>query len=291
MVWLIGNKGMLGTDVEWELRKSGVDFTGTDKEIDINNLNELFIFANGKGIDWIINCSAYTSVDMAEDESDKAFSVNDTGVGNISRVAKEIGAKLIHISTDYVFDGEKNGYYTEDDDTNPIGVYGKSKLAGELRLKQTLDKYFIIRIAWLYGKHGKNFPYTMLRLFKERDELNIVSDQKGTPTYTRSVAEVISKILKSDSKAYGVYHFTNEGETNWYEFARTILEMGKKYGLIDANKKVNIKPISTEEYPTKAKRPKNSKMSKEKLKRSFNVNILHWRKALEEFIKEIKEGE
>ncbi len=290
MVWLIGNKGMLGTDVEEELNRSGIDFIGTDKEIDITNLNELLAFANGKDINWIINCSAYTAVDMAEDELEKAFLVNDTGVGNISTVAKDIGAKLIHISTDYVFDGEKKDYYTEEDETNPIGIYGKSKLAGEMRIKEIFDRFFIIRIAWLYGKHGKNFPYTMLRLFRERDELNIVSDQKGTPTYTKSVAEAIIRIIQNESEVFGIYHFTNEGETNWYEFARTILEMGKEQGLIDKDKNVNINPISTEEYPTKAKRPKNSRLSKEKLKRTFNINILNWEQALEEFIKEIKEG-
>jgi len=201
--------------------------------------------------------------------------------------------RLIHISTDYVFDGrqKKEGSavaYREDDKTNPINIYGRSKLAGEEEIKNILEKYFIIRTAWLYGLKGNNFVYTMLRLFKERDLVKVVEDQWGSPTYTADLAGAILKIIEDDSVSYGIYHFTNEGMTSWHEFARTIYKKAKKLGLIEDNKKVEIQPIKTEDYPTKALRPRYSVLSKEKIKREFNIKIRDWNNALEDFLISLK---
>ena len=285
MIWLIGNKGMLGSDVDYFLKETHRDYIASDIEVDITDLEQLKRFINDKKIDWIINCSAYTAVDKAEDEPGKAFKINAEGALSIAKIAREKEAKLIHISTDYVFDGEKNGSYTEDDDPNPKGVYGKSKLEGEKNIQNIIEKYFILRTAWLYGKNGNNFVYTMLRLFKEKEVVKVVSDQWGTPTHTKDLAGTIIKIIQNKSDKYGIYHFTNEGRTNWYEFAKEIYERAKKHKLI--KKDLNIIPITTEEYPTKAVRPKNTYMSKEKIKSSFGLNIRDWGNSLEDFLKDI----
>ncbi|MBA7608441.1 dTDP-4-dehydrorhamnose reductase [subsurface metagenome] len=285
MIWLIGNKGMLGSDVGYFLKETHKDYIASDIEVDITDLEELKRFINDKKIDWIINCSAYTAVDKAEDEPEKAFKINTEGALNIAKIAREKEAKLIHISTDYVFDGEKNGSYTEDDDPNPMGAYGKSKLEGERNIQNIIEKYFILRTAWLYGKNGNNFVYTMLELFKEKEVVKVVSDQWGTPTHTKDLAGTIIKIIQDKSDKYGIYHFTNEGRTNWYEFAKEIYERAKKHKLI--KKDLNIIPITTEEYPTKAVRPKNTYMSKEKIKSSFGLNIRDWGNSLEEFLMDI----
>jgi dTDP-4-dehydrorhamnose reductase len=207
-------------------------------------------------------------------------------VRNISKIATEKQAKLIHLSTDYVFDGEKNMplSYTEDDKTEPINIYGESKLAGESEIKETLKKYFILRTAWLYGRGGKNFVSTMLKLFKEKEEIKVVSDQWGSPTYTVDLAEVILKMINNDSDKFGIYHFTNEGVTNWYEFAREIYRKSKKLGIIDSNKEIEIRGIETKEYPTPAQRPKWSWLSKEKIKRELSLDIRNWEDALTDFL-------
>lgn len=289
MIWLIGNKGMLGTDIENDLKRNNLEYLSSDREVDITDINALNNFADDKKIDWIINCSAYTAVDKAEDESDLSFKINADGVLNISKTANKLNAKLIHISTDYVFDGIVDKELLETDKTNPIGVYGKSKLKGEENITSSYDKYFIIRTAWLYGKNGNNFPYTMIRLFKERDIVKVVNDQFGSPTYTKDLSDLIMTIIKSNSNQFGIYHFTDEGKTNWYLFAKKMYQAASENALIDKNKKIDIVPISTAEYPTKAKRPQNSYLSKEKVKRTFGIKINSWEKSLENFIMEIKQ--
>jgi dTDP-4-dehydrorhamnose reductase len=184
MIWLIGNKGMLGTDVELSLIEERIDYIATDADVDITDINSLRTNVDGKGISWIINCSAYTAVDKAEEETEIAFSVNGDGVRNIATVAREKDAPLIHISTDYVYKGDIRGEYMEEDETAPLSIYGKSKLCGEQHLRNEWGKHFIFRLSWLYGLHGNNFIYTMLRLFKEKDEVRVVADQHGSPTYT-----------------------------------------------------------------------------------------------------------
>ena len=275
MIWLIGNKGMLGSEVELLLK--GRSYTASDKEIDITNIDVLKNFVKDKNIEWIINCSSYTAVDKAEEEIEQAFAINSMGVFNLAEIAYRNGIKLIHISTDYVFDGEIETKYHENSTPNPINVYGDSKLEGEKNIRRILTEFYIIRTAWLYGKNGNNFVNTMLRLFKEKDSINVVNDQFGSPTYTKDLAGVIIDIIDTNYE-YGIYHYTNEGKITWYEFAKEICNL--------ANADIIINPITTNEYPTKAKRPKNSYLSKDKIKQY--VRIKDWKESLENYIKEVK---
>jgi len=286
MIWLIGNKGMLGQDVEKLLKRKKLSYLASDKEVDVTDYPTLKEFTKNIKLAWIINCTGYTDVDKAEKEIAEAFQINRDGVRNISKIALEKQAKLVHISTDYVFNGEKNTHlsYTEDEKTEPINIYGESKLAGEREIKENLKKYFIIRTAWLYGMGGKNFVSTMLKLFKEKEEIKVVSDQWGSPTYTIDLSEGIVEIINNDSNKFGIYHFTNEGVTNWYEFAREIYRKSKKLGIIDSIKEVEIRGIETKEYPTPAQRPKCSLLSKEKIKRELNLDIRNWEDALTDFL-------
>ncbi|HOT45135.1 MAG TPA: dTDP-4-dehydrorhamnose reductase [Spirochaetota bacterium] len=282
MIWLIGNRGMLGSDVEKLLERRSLPFITSDIDVDITDPAALRAFAGQRHIEWIINCSAYTAVDAAEDERDKAFRINADGVLNIARLAEEKGAALVHVSTDYVFDGEKRGAYREDDATDPIGAYGASKLAGERQIASVMERYFIIRTAWLYGRTGKNFVLTMIRLFKERDEVRVVADQWGSPTYTGDLAAAMVKIVEDRSARYGIYHYTNEGKTTWHEFATEICVLARKHGLVDRD--VRVVPITTAEYPTKARRPMNAYLSKEKIIRELGVQCRDWRAALADCI-------
>ena len=285
MIWLIGNKGMLGNEVEILLKKNHFPFIASDRDVDITDYTALENYGQGKKIEWVINCSGYTQVDKAEKETKQVFKINRDGVRNIALYCMKRKVRLIHISTDYIFDGYKDDVrgYREDDKANPLSVYGKSKLAGEEEIKKVLNEFFIIRTAWLYGLNGHNFIFTMLRLFQKRKKVEVVDDQRGSPTYANDLAEVILKIIQSGSKKYGIYHFSNEGVTNWYEFARAIYSKAKKLDLISNGKKVEIKAIKTEEYPTAAARPKNSILSKDKIKKEFNLDIRDWKEALDDF--------
>ena len=275
---------MLGTDVERLLKKKKFRFIGSDLELDITNIEGIRGFSAGKDIEWIINCAAYTDVDNAENDRETAFSINAGGASNIARVAREIRAKLIHISTDYVFDGGKKGAYIESDIPNPLNVYGKSKLEGERNIVQTISNHFIIRTAWLYGVHGKNFVHTMLRVFNDRDTVSVVSDQWGSPTYTMDLAQAIVTIVCSSSSEYGIYQITNEGKTNWYEFAKLIYKEGLSHRLI--NKEIKIIQIESKDYPMKAYRPMNSYLCKNKFQSTFGLSLPTWQKGLEAFFKE-----
>lgn len=282
-VWLIGCEGMLGREVAQALREASIPFDGTDREVDITDPGSVAAFARGKPITCVVNCAAYTAVDRAEDEPLPAHAINVDGVRNVARAAKSLGASLVHISTDYVFDGRKEGAYTEEDDPNPLGVYGKSKLEGERVIRTELNRAYIIRTAWLYGAGGTNFVRTMLRLFEGRGRVSVVNDQWGSPTYAKDLAEAIVEIARLGSgTSYGVYHYTNEGRTNWHAFAVEIYERARARGLVD--KPVDIVPIPSGEYPTKAKRPMNSLLSKEKIKRTFGLRVREWEEALDEFL-------
>ena len=285
MIWLIGHRGMLGQEVLSRLEKKRCLHEVSDMEVDIADINQLKSFIGSQTPDWIVNCSAFTAVDRAEDEAELAFRVNADGVRNLACIAKEKGAKLLHISTDYVFDGSSRAAYTEEDLTNPMGVYAKSKYQGEIFIRQSLPRHFIIRTAWLYGRNGQNFVYTMLRLFREKKELRVVADQWGSPTLAEDLADTILEIIGRNSEEYGTYHFTNEGKTNWYDFAQAIYRHARAVGLI--NREVRILPINTEQYPTKAKRPANSLLSKDKIKKTFGLTIRDWEAALEAFMKAI----
>ena len=284
MVWLIGCKGMLGTEIARQLKNSNIDYIGTDIDVDITKLEVLEDFANkNPKIDWIINCSAYTAVDKAEDNKDFANLLNNIGPKNISSVAKKINAKMIHISTDYVFDGTGNIPYTEDMDVKPIGVYGKTKADGEKSVIDSGCEYYIFRTAWLYGYDGKNFVYTMLKLMESKQELSVVSDQKGTPTFAGDLANCVIKTITSKNQIpCGIYHCTDLGEITWYDFACEIYKQGKATGKLSNECKIN--PCSTDEFPTKAKRPAYSVLSKEKIQQALGITLPMWNESLNVFM-------
>lgn len=286
MIWLIGNRGMLGTEVAALLDRQKRLYVSTDMEVDITNFEQLRKFVSNKPISWIINCAAYTAVDKAEDEPDLAFKINADSSRNIAEIAKNKDAKLIHISTDYVFDGTKEGAYLETDLPNPISVYGKSKFKGETNIAETVKSHFIIRTAWLYGKNGNNFVRTMLRLFKEKTEIKVVADQWGNPTCACDLAGAIIRIIDIDPVTYGFYHFTNDGRASWHQFATEIYNLAEIEGLID--RPVRVLPVATDQYHTKAKRPANSCLSKEKISRDFNISIKPWKESLARFISTLK---
>ena len=304
MIWLIGSKGMLGTEVASQLTAAKIPFVTSDSDVDITDYDALEAFAlravsqagGDHKLDYIINCAAYTAVDKAEDEREKAAAVNAKGVENIARTARNNGATLIHISTDYVFDGtgctDAAGNlrpYTESDAKAPLGVYGKTKSDGEDAVIQGMAKYYILRTAWLYGLHGHNFVYTMTKLTGSRDEIKVVSDQRGTPTNAATLAAVIAELVQADEKhfvPFGIYHVTDEGETNWHAFTLEINRLAKKHKRIDAKHECRILPCTTEEYPTKAKRPAYSVLDKTKIQKALGIKLPPWQKSLESFMKD-----
>ena len=229
---------------------------------------------------YAINCAAYTAVDKAEDELDLARKINKTGVENIAVLCKEFDAALIQISTDFIFAGNTPHPLIETDPTDPISVYGLTKLEGEQVIPQYIEKYFILRTSWLYSEHGNNFVKTMLKLGKDRDELKIIADQIGSPTYAIDLASAVLQIIESGSEAYGIYHYSNEGVTSWYDFAQGIFDISKT--------EVKTFPIRTSEYPTKATRPAYSVMDKAKIKKTFGIEIPYWRHSLARCIKALQ---
>lgn len=274
-ILVTGANGQLGYDVIKELQKQNIEcFGATRKDFDIVDFKatENFIIKYMPNV--VIHCAAYTAVDKAEDEPELCYKVNTSATENIAEICKKINAKMLYISTDYVFDGTKEVFYEVEDKPNPINVYGKTKLLGEEAVQKILDKYFIVRISWVFGEHGNNFVKTMLRLGAERKELNVVADQYGSPTYTADLAPLLVEMIKTEK--YGIYHATNEGVCSWAEFAEMIFKIAK------INVKVNHK--TTSEYPTKAKRPLNSRLSKEKIKKNFNYSFRKIDEALKKFI-------
>ena len=260
-------------------------FVGRE-ELDLSKKESIASYFDNNNFDVIINCGAYTAVDRAEEEQNLTNQVNHLAVKQLVGIAKEQKAKLIHISTDYVFDGTGNKPYKETDKTNPINAYGKTKLAGEKALQEIMPtNAMIIRTSWVYSEYGNNFVKTMLRLGKERDEINVVSDQIGSPTYATHLANAILDILQNiEFKEVGqktqVYHYSNAGKVSWHDFAKEIFKI--------AEVGCKVSPITTEQYPTPAKRPKNSLMNKDKIIEKFEVEILDWKKSLEACIKKIE---
>lgn len=239
---------------------------------DKNQLSNLFAEVKPE---FCINAAAYTAVDKAESEPEKAHLINVTGAKNLAEICRESGTALIHISTDFVFDGTKTTPYTEMDATNPQGVYGHTKRLGELEIESVLKEYFIIRTSWLYSEFGANFMKTMLRLAKDRESLGVVNDQTGTPTNAVDLAEAIVKIILSGSTKYGIYNFSNEGTATWYDFAKKIFETN--------NVKIDLKAITTNDYPTPAKRPQYSVLDKTKIKETFGIFINDWEQSLSKY--------
>lgn len=275
-VLVTGVKGQLGYDVVKDLEKRGHQPIGVDRdEMDLMDNEAIRTFIMNLKPEAIIHCAAYTAVDKAEEEVETCYQINAEAVKVISECAKELDVKLIYISTDYVFDGTKEGEYVETDIPNPINVYGASKLKGEQYVQELLEKYYIVRISWVFGVNGNNFIKTMRRLGLERDELNIIHDQVGSPTYTADLAPLLVDMMETDK--YGIYHATNEETCSWYEFANEIFKQSKI--------EIKINPITTDQYPTAAKRPMNSRMSKDKLKENeFNM-LPTWQEALVNYVK------
>ena len=245
--------------------------------LNICNLEEVStFFKTNKNIKYCINCAAYTAVDKAETDKDKAYEVNVVGAKNLAIACNENNAVLIHISTDFVFDGTQTEAYKETDKTNPLSVYGKTKLKGETEIANIFNTYFILRTSWLYSEYGNNFMKTMLRLSETRDEISVVSDQVGTPTYAGDLAEGIVNIINQKITTFGMYHYSNEGVASWFDFAKEIFDLSKKA--------IKVFPIKTEAYPTPAKRPEFSVMDKSKIKNNLKLEIPYWKTSLKKAI-------
>ena len=287
MIWVIGYKGMLGSEICRQLAEKNIQFVRTDIDVDITDFKALLEFARVWSVKWIINCAAYTAVDKAESDVELAKKLNEDGPANIARVADMMGARLIHISTDYVFDGTGDNPRTEDMPVAPIGVYGVTKAAGEKAVMDNCKDYFILRTAWLYGWAGKNFVYTMIRAMNTHDAVKVVNDQKGTPTFAGDLAKVILEIISRGSMTpYGIYHVTDIGEITWWDFTNEIKKQGIETGWInETGKNCVVNPCTTDEYPTPAKRPAYSVLSKDKIQTALGITLPDWKKSLNEFLK------
>ena len=277
-ILVTGASGQLGYDVERELERRGIEHLGTSsRELDITDREAVERLMAAYRPDAAIHCAAYTKVDLAEDEPERCWAVNADGTRNMAAACRKTGAKLLYISTDYVFPGAGERSYETGDPTGPVNTYGRSKLAGELAVQSLLEKYFIVRISWVFGKNGNNFVKTMLRLAETKAELSVVCDQIGSPTYTADLAPLLCDMVQTER--YGVYHATNEGTCAWSEFAEAIFEL--------AGKQVTVYPIPTSAYPTRAVRPLNSRMSKECLHSNGFQELPEWKNALARYLKEI----
>lgn len=289
-ILVTGAYGQLGNEVRiLSANYPDYNFMFTDVDsLDITDKNELIDFVTGNDIRYIINCAAYTAVDKAEDDAELCEKINATAVKNLGLAAAEAGAGIIHVSTDYVFDGTSCRPYSEDMPTKPCSVYGKTKLKGEKNLLKVCPNAIIIRTAWLYSPFGNNFVKTMIKLGSERESLNVIFDQVGTPTYALDLADAILKAMDqtidTDHDKGGIYHFSNEGVCSWYDFTIKIHE-------IAGINTCKVNPIETKDYPTKAARPHYSVLNKTKIKQTFNITIPHWEASLKECIKELSEQE
>lgn len=273
-ILVTGSKGQLGVDLV-NILSNEYYVIGLDKEkLDITNLDYVINIVKTIKPHIIINSAAYTNVDECEKNIDLSYKINSLGARNLAIASLENNSRLVHISTDFVFYGQKNEPYIEFDTPNPLSIYGKSKLLGEEFIKQINPKHYILRTSWLYGENGNNFVKTMLKLGKENKTLKVVNDQRGTPTYTKDLVNTINMIIKSD--AYGTYHASNEGECTWFEFARRIFELAN---ISD----IEILPITTEELNRLAKRPKYSVMKNYMLKLNFDYTLKSWDESLKKY--------
>ncbi|MCT4643830.1 MAG: dTDP-4-dehydrorhamnose reductase [Carboxylicivirga sp.] len=286
-ILVIGSEGQLGLEIKkkhGELKNTEFSFTSLET-LDVTDSLKLTETIKQKNYSYIINCTAYTAVDKAEDEQELAHKINAEALKNIAQSANQIKAKVIHVSTDYVFDGTNHQPYVETDNTVPTSMYGKTKLEGEISLLNNNKDSVIIRTSWLYSMHGNNFVKTMIRLGKERDDLGVIFDQIGTPTYAGDLAEVILQIIEHDMNNTilfkpGIYHYSNEGVASWYDFT---LAIHREMGLI-----CNVKPIETKDYPTPAPRPNYSVLNKSKIKQAYQIEIPYWLDSLKKCLAELK---
>lgn len=281
-ILVTGVKGQLGHDVVNELNKRGIDSVGVDiQEMDITDASSVEQVITNAHVDAVIHCAAYTAVDAAEDNQEICRKVNVNGTQNIATTCKNLGIKMMYISTDYVFDGQGTRPWEPDDARSPLNVYGQTKYEGELAVQNTLVNYFIVRIAWVFGINGKNFIKTMLNLAKTHNHLTVVNDQYGSPTYTYDLAKLLVDMVVTDK--YGIYHATNEGICTWYEFAREIFRQ--------AHIQIDVQPVSSDAFPSKAKRPANSRMSKDKLEENGFHRLPTWQDAVSRYLNELEKAQ
>ncbi len=280
-VLVTGARGQLGTDLMNELAKRGLEGIGVDiDEMDITDAEACRKVISGANVDAVIHCAAYTAVDAAEDNEELCRRINAEGTRNVAAACREVGVKMMYISTDYVFNGQGTRPWEPDDHREPLNVYGQTKYEGELAVEELLDgRYFIVRIAWVFGIAGKNFIKTMLRLGKDHKNPTVVADQVGSPTYTYDLSRLLVDMIQTER--YGRYHATNEGLCSWYEFA---CEIFRQAGMND----VKVTPVTSAEYPAKANRPFNSRMSKDKLSENGFERLPSWQDALSRFLKEVQ---
>lgn len=277
-VLVTGVKGQLGHDVVNELKKRGHVAVGTDvEEMDITDGKKVHEVMQKEKPDAVIHCAAYTAVDAAEEQVEFCRKINATGTENIAKECKDLDCKMLYLSTDYVFNGEGEGPWEPDDKREPLNVYGVTKYEGELAVEKYVQKYFTVRIAWVFGVNGKNFIKTMLKLGETHKDINVVDDQIGSPTYTYDLSRLLVDMIETER--YGRYHATNEGLCSWYEFAKEIFRQ--------AGMDVNVHPVTSEEFPSKAKRPHNSRMSKEKLTENGFCRLPAWEDALKRYLEVI----
>lgn len=284
-ILVTGGNGQLATCIK-DLAKDleGLNFIYVDlDELDITKSKDVNSFFESENISFCVNCAAYTAVDRAETDKDNAVNVNIRGAAILAEACKVKNAGLIQISTDFVFDGKKSSPYLEEDSTEPLGVYGMTKLKGEQEVMRLLPNSFIIRTSWLYSEHGQNFLKTMLRLGSDRDNLSVVADQIGTPTYAGDLAKVIINIITEDFKGFGTYHYSNEGVASWFDFAKAIFDESKT--------NIKLLPIITDAYPTPARRPTFSVMDKTKIKKELKIEIPYWRDSMRKCLEKIETKE
>ncbi len=276
MILITGANGQVGQELQKQLQNNEAIFANKE-QLNICEMESVENFFNNKEIDIVINCAAYTAVDLAESQKEIAFLVNEKGAQNLAKICKAKNIPLVHLSTDYVFNGEQSSPIDEAAKTFPLGVYGKSKLAGEKRILEINPRGFIIRTSWLYSPYGKNFVKTIIKIAQEKPAINVVSDQFGTPTNVSDLVTVILQLIKKPEIESGIdiLHFSNLGETSWWEFAKEIVQLN--------NINCVVNPIKTSDYPTAAERPKYSVLSKTKIQEKYKIEILDWRKSLRRY--------
>ncbi len=277
-ILITGSKGQLGNEMQQAAKRyPQFNYIYTDvDELDICDKTSLDSFVKANSVNFIVNCAAYTAVDKAEDDVELCYKINSDAVRNIGEVVTSNSIKVVHVSTDYVFDGTNHIPYRENQEVSPATVYGKSKLAGEQALIESCKESVIIRTAWLYSSFGNNFVKTMMKLGTERDSLNVIFDQIGSPTYAADLAEAILKVISSEKFVPGIYHFSDEGVCSWYDFTKTIHKI--------AGISCNVQPIESKDFPVRTPRPHYSVLNKAKIKSTYGIKIPHWEESLEKCI-------
>jgi len=285
VIWLLGRRGMLGRVLEQELSAAQMPYHSSGRECDVTSEESISANAPNPAPRWVINCTGYTAVDKAESEVNAAWAVNQRAAAHLAQYCAAHSSRLLHLSTDYVFDGSEPKGYTEAAPTAPQNVYGASKAAGEQAVRSALAQHVIIRTAWLHAEHGRNFVLTVLRLLRERGELTIVDDQHGSPTYARDLARAIVAIAGSAQPAYGTFHYTNSGETSWHDFACQIQDYALELGL--SSRRRTIRAISSAQFPTAAVRPTYSLLLCEHIAQTYGVELRPWHQGLRECMERV----